>query len=53
MAIHHDRILDRRSLFKRRAAGSARRVQPIAANVDTLFVVSSCNQDFSPARTWR
>ena len=47
------RLLDRRSLSKRRAAGSARRVQLIAANVDTLFVVSSCNQDFSPARLER
>lgn len=47
------RLLDRRSVFKRRAAGSARRIQLIAANVDTLFVVSSCNQDFSPARLER
>lgn len=47
------RVLDRRSLFKRRAAGSARRIQLIAANVDTLFIVSSCNQDFSPARLER
>ncbi len=47
------RLLDRRSVFKRRAAGSARRVQLIAANVDTLFIVSSCNQDFSPARLER
>ena len=28
-------------------------VQLIAANVDTLFVVSSCNQDFNPARLER
>lgn len=47
------RILERRSLFKRRAAGTASRVQLIAANVDTLFIVSSCNQDFSPARLER
>ncbi len=47
------RILERRSVFKRRAAGTARRVQLIAANVDTLFVVSSCNQDFNPARIER
>jgi len=47
------RRLDRLSLFKRRAAGTGRRVQLIAANVDTLFVVSSCNQDFNPARIER
>lgn len=47
------RRLDRRSLFKRRAAGTGRRLQLIAANVDTLFVVSSCNQDFNVARLER
>jgi ribosome biogenesis GTPase / thiamine phosphate phosphatase len=47
------RILLRRSLFKRRAAGTARRIQLIAANVDTLFIVSSCNQDFNLARLER
>jgi ribosome biogenesis GTPase len=48
-----ERLLARRSVFKRRAAGTARRVQLIAANVDTLLIVSSCNQDFSPARLER
>lgn len=47
------RLLDRRSLFRRRAAGTGRRLQLIAANVDTLFVVSSCNQDFNAARLER
>jgi len=47
------RLLGRRSLFKRRAAGTGRAVQLIAANVDTLFVVSSCNQDFNVARLER
>ena len=47
------RILDRASLFKRMAAGSARKLQLIAANVDTLFIVASCNQDFSVARLER
>lgn len=47
------RLLARRSLLKRRAAGTGRRLQLIAANVDTLFVVSSCNQDFNPARLER
>jgi ribosome biogenesis GTPase len=35
------RVLHRLSLIKRKAAGIARRVQPIAANVDTLFVAQS------------
>jgi ribosome biogenesis GTPase len=47
------RVLRRASLFKRRAAGTGRDVQLIAANVDTLFVVSSCNRDFNPARLER
>ena len=45
--------LERKSLFKRRAAGVDRRVQLIAANVDTLFVVTSCNRDFNVARLER
>jgi ribosome biogenesis GTPase len=48
-----ERLLKRKSLFKRRAAGSGRRVQLIAANVDTLFIVTSCNQDFNVARLER
>ena len=47
------RRLERKSLFKRRAPGSERREQMIAANVDTLFIVSSCNQDFNEARLER
>lgn len=47
------RLLQRKSLFKRRAAGTGRGLQLIAANVDTLFIVSSCNQDFNAARLER
>jgi ribosome biogenesis GTPase len=47
------RILDRASLFKRPAPGDDRRLQLIAANVDTLFIVTSCNQDFNVARLER
>lgn len=47
------RLLTRRSLFKRRAAGTAREVQLIAANVDTLLIVTSCNADFNVARLER
>jgi ribosome biogenesis GTPase len=45
--------LERSSLFRRRAPGTDRREQLIAANVDTLFIVSSCNQDFNEARLER
>ena len=47
------RRLDRISLFKRRAPGTGRAIQLIAANVDTLMIVSSCNQDFNIARLER
>ena len=47
------RLLARRSVFKRRAPGTGRDLQLIAANVDTLFVLSSCNQEFSAARLER
>lgn len=47
------RRLERSSLFRRRAAGIESREQLIAANIDTLFVVSSCNQDFNVARLER
>lgn len=46
-------LLDRHSVFKRRAPGTGRQTQLIAANVDTLFIVSSCNRDFNPARLER
>ncbi|AYJ85015.1 ribosome small subunit-dependent GTPase A (plasmid) [Sphingomonas paeninsulae] len=47
------RILNRINLFKRRAPGVRRKEQMLAANVDTLFIVASCNQDFSVARLER
>ncbi|RVT86881.1 ribosome small subunit-dependent GTPase A [Rhodobacteraceae bacterium CCMM004] len=47
------RRLDRLSLFKRRAPGTELRVQLIAANVDTAFLVSTCTQDFNIARLER
>src|SRR4051812_16720110 len=47
------RVLHRMNLFKRRAPGNQRKEQMIAANVDTLFIVASCNQDFSVARLER
>lgn len=47
------RLLTRKSLFKRLAAGKGRKTQLIVANVDTLFVVTSCNQDFNIPRLER
>lgn len=47
------RRLDRTSLFQRRAPGTGYSKQLIAANIDTIFVVSSCNQDFNIARLER
>ncbi|PVH27715.1 ribosome small subunit-dependent GTPase A [Pararhodobacter oceanensis] len=46
-------MLERFSLFKRRSPGTGRAVQLIAANVDTVFIVTSCNQDFNVARLER
>jgi ribosome biogenesis GTPase len=46
-------VLPRRSLFRRRAAGSQVGAQVIAANVDTLFVVTSLNGDLNPRRLER
>lgn len=47
------RLLDRQSLFARKAAGSRIASQSIAANVDTVFVVSSMNNDFNLNRIER
>ncbi|MEX0306226.1 MAG: ribosome small subunit-dependent GTPase A [Ruegeria sp.] len=47
------RVLDRRSLLQRRAAGTGANAQLIAANVDVLFIVSSCNADFNLSRLER
>lgn len=47
------RRLDRFGAFRRRAAGAGADVQMIAANVDTLFIVTSANRDFNIARLER
>jgi ribosome biogenesis GTPase / thiamine phosphate phosphatase len=46
------RRLARRTLLERHTEGS-RHPQLIAANVDTLFIVTSCNADFNAARLER
>ena len=48
-----DRVLDRFGVFKRGAAGTSGTIQLIAANVDTLFIVTSANRDFNVARLER
>jgi ribosome biogenesis GTPase len=48
-----DKLLERQSLFRRKAAGSKVGEQLIAANVDTLFVVTSLNDDFNLNRIER
>lgn len=47
------RLLERKSLIKRRAAGHDRSIQLIAANLDTAFIVTSCNLEFNVARLER
>ena len=46
-------ILERKSVIKRRAPGHDRQAQLIAANIDTAFIVTSCNADFNVARLER
>lgn len=46
-------LLPRRSAIKRAAAGEHYRQQVIAANVDTVFVVSGLDGDFNPRRIER
>lgn len=48
-----ERVFERKSLFKRLAAGSGNTIQPIAANIDILFVVTSCNEELKESRLER
>ena len=47
------RILDRETVLIRKAAGKRTEDQTIAANIDTLFIVMSCDQDFNVSRIER
>jgi ribosome biogenesis GTPase len=47
------RVLERQSLFRRKAPGKKVAEQLIAANVDTLFIVTSLNDDFNLNRIER
>ena len=46
-------ILPRRSRFSRKAAGDSTRQQVIAANIDTVFLVSGLDDEFNPRRVER
>lgn len=50
---HLVRLLDRKTCFSRKAAGSKLKKQLISANVDTAFIVSSLNDDFNLNRIER
>jgi ribosome biogenesis GTPase len=46
-------ILPRTSVFTRKVAGSETKQQVVAANIDTVFLVSSLDRDFNPRRVER
>ena len=51
-----DRVLqrlDRRTVLYRKAAGEEIKPQIIATNIDTLFITTSCNEDFNLSRIER
>ena len=48
-----NRLLERSSLFSRKASGTKVATQLIAANIDTVFIVSSMNLDFNLNRIER
>lgn len=45
--------LERQTLLYRKASGEEVKPQLLAANVDTIFIVSSCNEDFNLSRIER
>jgi ribosome biogenesis GTPase len=49
--IHH--VLSRKSLFARRAAGTAAAAQIVAANIDIVFICMALNADFNLRRLER
>ncbi len=51
-AIIH-RVLTRKSVFERTAAGSEHQTQVIAANIDTVFICMSLNNDYNLSRLER
>ncbi|GGL69610.1 ribosome small subunit-dependent GTPase A [Wenxinia marina] len=51
--VHVTRLMDRETVIQRRSAGPVAKDQLIAANVGTLGIVTSCNDDFNEARLER
>ncbi|WP_234978485.1 ribosome small subunit-dependent GTPase A [Bacillus tuaregi] len=49
--IHH--VLTRKSVFTRKAAGKKEELQVVAANIDTVFICMSLNNDFNLRRLER
>lgn len=49
--IHH--VLPRKSLFARKAAGSSKEAQAVAANIDLVFICTSLNADLNLRRLER
>jgi ribosome biogenesis GTPase len=49
--IHH--VLPRKNVFIRKTAGTTEDLQVIAANIDTVFICMSINNDFNPRRLER
>lgn len=52
LAIIHQ-ILTRKSLFLRKAVGTSKQAQPVASNVDVVFLCMSLNQNYSLNRMER
>jgi ribosome biogenesis GTPase len=46
-------VLPRKSKFARKTAGAKTEAQIVGANIDTIFLVTSLNQDFNPRRLER
>ncbi|MEO5763520.1 MAG: ribosome small subunit-dependent GTPase A [Vicinamibacteria bacterium] len=47
------RILPRTTVFKRKASGHLTEEQVVASNIDTVFIVSGLDSDYSPRRVER
>lgn len=48
-----DYVLPRRTKFSRKVPGAKTEEQVVASNIDTLFIMSSMNQEFNPRRIER
>jgi ribosome biogenesis GTPase len=48
-----EEVLPRRTVFSRRAAGRREDEQPVAANIDLVFLISGLDDDFNPRRIER